>query len=101
NYRNYPAPKEAQRLLETGVIGEVAGISIDFRQWDNDKPFEEHPHYQFPHPLLYDMAIHHFDLLRKVTGQEPLRVFAKVGDPSYSKYIEEASAVITIEMADG
>lgn len=100
NYRNYPAPKAAQRLLAEGAIGELAGISIDFRQWDNDNPFETHPHYRFPHPLLHDMAIHHFDLLRKVTGKEAVRVYAKVSDPSFSKYVEEASAVVTIEMAD-
>lgn len=101
NYRTYPAPRAAQRLLAEGVLGELAAISIDFRRWDNDLPFEDHPHYRFPHPLINDMAIHHFDLLRKVTGQEAVRVYAKVKDPSYSKYLEEASAVITIEMADG
>ncbi|MFC0673274.1 Gfo/Idh/MocA family protein [Brachybacterium hainanense] len=101
NYRTYPAPRVAQRLLQEGVLGELAAISIDFRRWDNDLPFEEHPHYRFPHPLINDMAIHHFDLLRKVTGQEAVRVYAKVKDPSYSKYVEEASAVMTIEMADG
>lgn len=100
NYRNYPAPKAAQRLLAEGAIGELAGINIDFRQWDNDNPFETHPHYRFPHPLLHDMAIHHFDLLRKVTGKEAVRVYAKVSDPSFSKYVEEASAVVTIEMTD-
>ncbi|APX33192.1 oxidoreductase [Brachybacterium sp. P6-10-X1] len=101
NYRNYPAPRTAQRLLSEGVLGELAGISIDFRQWDNDRPFETHPHYRFPHPLLHDMAIHHVDLLRKVTGQEAVRVYTKVSDPSFSKYVEEASAVVTIEMAGG
>ncbi|MGY5766682.1 Gfo/Idh/MocA family protein [Brachybacterium sp. DNPG3] len=101
NYRNYPAPRAAQRLLAEGAIGEVASLSIDFRQWDNDKAFDAHPHYRFPHPLLYDMAIHHVDLLRKVTGQEAVRVYTKVKDPSFSKYVEEAQAVMTIEMADG
>ena len=101
NYRNYPAPKAVQALLAEGALGELSAISIDFRQWDNDAPFEDRPHYRFPHPLLQDMAIHHFDLLRKVTGQEAVRVYTAVKDPSFSKYVQEASAVMTIEMADG
>jgi predicted dehydrogenase len=101
NYRFYPAPRAVERMLAEDAIGEVSAISIDFRQWDNDAPKETHRHYRFPHPLINDMAIHHFDLLRKVTGQEAVSVYAKVGDPSFSRYDEEASAVITIELQSG
>jgi predicted dehydrogenase len=101
NYRNYPAPHAAREQLRNGVLGELSAINIDFRKWDNDAPQQTHRHYAFPHPLINDMAIHHFDLLRMITGQEGASVFAKVNDPSFSKYDQEASAVITIEMADG
>ncbi|MGI4896097.1 MAG: Gfo/Idh/MocA family protein [Janthinobacterium lividum] len=101
NYRFYPAPQAAQKLLREKVIGDLAGISIDFRRWDNDAAKGSYGHYEFPHPLIHDMAIHHFDLLRKVTGQEAVRVYARVGDPTWSNYTEEASAVLTIELADG
>jgi predicted dehydrogenase len=101
NYRNYPAPRAVRDLLRDGVLGELTAINIDFRKWDNDAPKETHRHYAFPHPLINDMAIHHFDLLRMITGNEAVSVFAKTGDPSFSKYVEEASAVITIEMEDG
>ncbi|RUR03027.1 Gfo/Idh/MocA family protein [Labedella endophytica] len=101
NYRFYPAPRAVQRLLTAGELGELSAINIDFRQWDNDAAYAANRHYKFPHPLINDMAIHHFDLLRKVTGQEAVSVFAKVGDPSFSKFDEEASAVIIIELESG
>jgi predicted dehydrogenase len=101
NYRNYPAPRAVRALLRERALGELAAINIDFRKWDNDAPKDTHRHYAFPHPLINDMAIHHFDLLRMITGNEAVSVFAKVGDPSFSKYDDEASAVITIEMEDG
>lgn len=101
NYRYYPAPQVVRDLLRDRALGELSAINIDFRKWDNDAPRETHRHYAFPHPLINDMAIHHFDLLRMITGGEARTVFAKVGDPSFSKYTQEASAVITIEMSDG
>lgn len=101
NYRWYPAPRVAQELLAAGTLGELSAINIDFRQWDNDLAFEEHPHYRFPHAMINDMAIHHFDLIRMVTGQEAVRVFAKASYPSYSKYQDEAVASMIIELEDG
>lgn len=101
NYRFYPAPRAVQRLLAEDALGELSAISIDFRQWDNDAPKTTHRHYRFPHPLINDMAIHHFDLLRKITGQEAVSVYAKVGDPSFSRYDEEASAAIIIQLQSG
>lgn len=101
NYRHYPAPQVVRELLAEGALGELSAINIDFRKWDNDAPRDTHRHYAFPHPLINDMAIHHFDLLRMITGKEARTVFTKVGDPSFSKYAQEASAVITIELSDG
>jgi predicted dehydrogenase len=101
NYRWYPAPRVVQDLLAADTVGELSAISIDFRQWDNDLAFEEHPHYRFPHAMINDMAIHHFDLLRMITGREAVRVFAKSSYPTYSKYQDEAVASMIIELDGG
>ncbi|NIZ89721.1 Gfo/Idh/MocA family protein [Kineococcus rubinsiae] len=101
NYRFYPAPRAAQQLLAAGELGDLSGISVDFRRWDHDAAAGTYGHYDFPHPLIHDMAIHHFDLLRKITGQEAVRVFARASDPDWSRYAEEAAAVMSIELADG
>ncbi|WP_449408721.1 Gfo/Idh/MocA family protein [Microbacterium maritypicum] len=101
NYRYYPAPQAARDLIASNAVGEVVAINIDFRQWDNDLPVGTHPHYRFPHPLLHDMAIHHFDLIRMVTGEEARAVFAKSSAPSFSKYDDEAAAAVIIELDSG
>lgn len=101
NYRWYPAPRVVQEMLEADVVGEVSAINVDFRQWDNDQPAETYPHYRFPHAMINDMAIHHFDLLRMITGQEAVRVFAKASYPAYSKYQDEAVASMIIELDGG
>ncbi|OUE10197.1 4-carboxy-2-hydroxymuconate-6-semialdehyde dehydrogenase [Clavibacter michiganensis] len=100
NYRWYPAPRRVRELLAADAVGEVATIEIDFRQWDNDQP-EGYPHYTFPQPIINDMAIHHFDLIRMVTGREAVRVFARTSRPSFSHYRDPAVASMVIELEGG
>lgn len=100
NYRFYPAPRMAEKLLAEGAIGEPSVIEIDFRKWANDG-VPGSRHYVMHHPLIFDMAIHHFDLIRKVTGQEAKTVYARPLKPSWSKFEEEGAAAIIIEMASG
>lgn len=101
NYRFYPAPRKAAELIREGALGDLGMISIDFRQWDNDAEAGTHRHYQFVHPLLFDMAIHHMDLIRLVSGAEPVSVFVQQTDPAWSKYIEEASATMIVTLDNG
>ncbi|QOD43537.1 Gfo/Idh/MocA family protein [Clavibacter zhangzhiyongii] len=100
NYRWYPAPRRVRELLAADALGEVATIEIDFRQWDNDEP-DDYPHYRFPQPIINDMAIHHFDLIRMVTGREAVRVFARTSRPSFSHYRDAAVASMVIELEGG
>lgn len=101
NYRFYPAARTAARLVQEAALGPVGSVRVDFRKWDNSAEPGTHRHYRFVHPLLYDMAIHHFDLMRLVLGREPVRVFAQVTDPPWSRYIEEAAAAITLVFGPG
>nr|WP_281372800.1 Gfo/Idh/MocA family oxidoreductase [Kineococcus aurantiacus] len=101
NYRFYPGAQTARRLIAEGAVGDLSVVHVDFRRWDHDEPAGTYRHYQFPHPLIYDMAIHHFDLLRMTTGREAVSVYAKVTDPPWSRYTEEASAVLVVELEGG
>ena len=71
NYRFYPAARTVAALVREGTLGAVGAVSIDFRRYANSAPPEGHRHYALRQPLLLDMAIHHFDLMRMVLGQEP------------------------------
>jgi predicted dehydrogenase len=53
------------------------------------------------HPLLLDMAVHHFDLIRFVSGLEPRRVWAASWNPPWSQFAGDASAVCVFEMEGG
>jgi predicted dehydrogenase len=101
NYRFYPGARTAARLIAERSLGAVGSVAVDFRQYDNSRPVVGHPHYQFTHPVLMDMAIHHFDLLRMILGTEPAEVYATASSPAWSKYRDEAAATATVTMSDG
>ncbi|GAB3746210.1 Gfo/Idh/MocA family protein [Microlunatus parietis] len=52
-------------------------------------------------PLLVDMAIHQFDLARKLIGAEPVSVRCRSFNPSWSWYAGNAAAEATFEFAGG
>jgi len=56
---------------------------------------------QLPYPLLEDMAIHHFDLARDLTGSDPLWVTSESFNPAWSWYAGDAAAQVCAAFANG
>jgi predicted dehydrogenase len=54
-----------------------------------------------PHPLILDMAIHHFDLARMFSRADPVSVYAQAFNPRGSWYKGDAAASCIFEMSDG
>ena len=101
NYRFYPAAEAAAALVREGSLGPVSGASVQFRRYANTQPRETHRHYHIRHPLLLDMSIHHFDLMRYVLRQEPVAVTCYAWNPPWSNFTEPAAAVATIRFDGG
>ncbi|NLB68502.1 MAG: Gfo/Idh/MocA family oxidoreductase [Lentisphaerae bacterium] len=51
-------------------------------------------------PLILDMAIHHFDLARMMSGADPIAVYAKEFNPRGSWYAGDVAASCIFEMSD-
>ena len=71
NYRHYPASIAAADLVASGALGRPLEIAVDFRR---NALVEGYRYWDIPDPLLADMSIHHFDLMRFVLGLEPVEV---------------------------
>ena len=56
---------------------------------------------EMAHPLILDMAIHHFDLARMFSGTDPLAVYAHTFNPKGSWYKGDAAASCIFEMTGG
>ncbi|MBV9228121.1 MAG: Gfo/Idh/MocA family oxidoreductase, partial [Chloroflexi bacterium] len=101
NYRFYPAIPTVTALIREEALGPVGTVHIDFRRYANTAPRDGHRHYTIWQPLLVDMSIHHFDLMRKVLGQEPCQVTCQTWNPGWSNYTEPASGAATITFDGG
>lgn len=101
NYRHYPAVRAVASLIKQQVLGPVNAVSVQFRKYANAAPVEGHRHYTIRHPLLLDMSIHHFDLMRCVLHQEPTHVTCHAWNPPWSNFRDPAVASATIVFDGG
>lgn len=98
NYRHQPAPIAAAKLVASGKFGPLSMVSIDFRRHG---PSQGYRYWDMPDPLLADMSIHHFDLMRYVLGDEARRLSARTWNPPGSPFQFDPTGVVTIEFAKG
>lgn len=101
NYRFHPAVRKVAELVQGNELGAVGTVNIDFRRYANAAPKEGHVHYTIWEPLLVDMSIHHFDLMRAVLGQEVETISCHTWNPSWSNFIEAPTGAATISFNKG
>jgi predicted dehydrogenase len=98
NYR-YSAPMQRlKQLMDEAPVGEFGHGHIDFYiPADFTGSFRETMEY----PLLVDMAIHHLDLIRFVTGRNITRVTAHTFKPAWSWYQHHPGLKMLLELEGG
>ena len=74
NYRHFPAPLAVAELVAGQRLGAVRSVDLDFR---HNAASLGYRYYHLAQPLLSDMSIHHFDLMRMILGAEPRSVSCK------------------------
>jgi predicted dehydrogenase len=98
NYRYRPVIATARAVLASGRLGALGQAQVDFRlHHDFRRTFRE----RMDHPLILDMAVHHFDLIRFVTGLEAEHVVARSWNPPWSQFAHDASAACIFAMGGG
>ena len=98
NYRYRPVIETARRVLASGELGEIGQAQVDFRiHHDFRGSFRE----RMEQPLILDMAVHSFDLIRFVTGLEMADVRARTWNPPWSQFEGDASALVLFTMDSG
>lgn len=97
NYRYHGPVQTLKRVLDSGRLGRVGAVTVEFFKGPHFGGFRE----EMAYPLIIDMAIHHFDLLRFFLGCEPVSVFGRSWNPPWSWYKGDASSSVSFEFANG
>ena len=85
------------RTVAAGRLGPLTTVNCDYFMGAHFGGFRD----EMPNVLILDMAIHHFDMARMISGKDPVRVYAEEFNPSGSWYKGAASANCIFEMTDG
>ncbi len=97
NYRYHKVFHEAKKILQSGELGKIHQVVCRFRHYHPD--YSMFYHGALKHPLLTDVSIHHLDLARYLSGEEPVNVWCREFSAEYSWYKHRpASAFVVSDM---
>jgi len=97
NRRYVPEIRAMKSFLQSRKLGAIGHISANFQKNPHFGGFRE----EMQSPLIADMAIHHFDTARFLSGENAISVYCHEFNPAWSWYKGDASAVCIFEMSDG
>jgi predicted dehydrogenase len=98
NYRFFPAPQAAAHFVRDNWFGRLNSVKLDFR---HNAPVEGYSYWTVPDPLLVDMAVHHYDLMRMTIGEEPVELSCRAWNPRSSPFKAPPCAVTVLSYPSG
>jgi len=97
NYRNFPIVKRIKEYITSGVLGDLQSIDINLKkEFKTDKEYFK----RLEKPLLFDVAIHHFDLVRYLTDNEVSSILANNFNPDHSWFAGDAANETVMELTN-
>jgi len=111
-----PIPATVQAAVASGILGAITEVHCDFflaahfEDFSIEATSDPEQTYatktrmrrrEMQHPLLEDMAVHHFDMARFFTGTEAKSVFAFEHNPPSSWYAGGGAATCIFRMESG
>jgi predicted dehydrogenase len=100
NYRWRPHTQALRKAIREGSVGRIGHIQYECRQQIRRKTVDAWRE-KMPDPYLLDFAIHHFDLLRFLTGDEPVRLMGMSFRPGWSWFEGNTAAAAILTLQNG
>ena len=96
-YRYQDQPRCLRQLIKSDVIGPIDHIVAEFQIQGLLFGWRQ----TMSHPFLMDMAVHHFDMMRYLLGENALKVNAQTWNPVGSNTQGDMNAFAWIEFESG
>jgi predicted dehydrogenase len=102
NYRWSPQIQAMKTAVAAGMIG-----NVEIVEWQFERNLMTHRESQVgwrkdrAEPLLTELSIHHFDLMRYLLDAQPQAMFAKSFNPSWNRAAGNTTASAIIEFSAG
>ncbi len=102
NFRFLAVTRALKGLLDHETVGKPEFARFTYERWRDGTlaQLNKYP-LTMAQPMLWEQSVHHFDLMRHVYQTEPIRVFARTFNPSWSMYAGDANVSAMIEFANG
>ena len=97
NYRYQTTAQTVRQFLHSGHLGSVGYVGVSFHKGPHFGGFRE----AMPYPLVLDMSIHHFDLMRCFLDTDVVAVQALSTNAPWNWNKGEATISVSLEMANG
>ena len=102
NFRYLAVTRAMMGLLARKAVGRAEFARFTYERWRDGRRLDlnDYP-LAMAHPMLWEQSIHHFDLMRWVYGQEPVRVLCQTWNPSWSMYAGDSNVSALFEFDGG
>ena len=96
-YRYQDQPRCLRQMIKDGLIGPIDHIVAEFQLQGLLFGWRQ----TMEHPFLMDMAVHHFDMMRYLLGENAIKVTAQTWNPLGSNTSGDMNAFAWIEFESG
>ena len=102
-YTGYPMIKHARHLVESGALGDLLRVVVEYTQgWlsplvedpENFKTWHLDPHISGPSCTMIDVGLHAINLVQTVTGLIPEKVCADLGSAIPGNSLDDNGSVL-------